>query len=63
MGELKPSDGPASRLRRAAPDVFVALGVVAVTSGAWLFHPAAGLILLGAALVLIGTRGSAPPKG
>jgi len=63
MDESKPSDGPVSRPRRAVPDVFVALGLVALSAGAWLFHPGAALILLGAALVLIGTRGSAPTGG
>jgi hypothetical protein len=54
-----------SEIRRSRDfsDAFVVFGILAMTAGAWIERPSAGLILLGAALVLIGARGSAVPGG
>jgi len=60
MPESSPSEVAPARPAHAVPDILVALGIASASAGAWLFHPGAGLILLGVALVLIGTRGSAP---
>ncbi len=45
------------RRRRDFSDAVVAAGIIAMVAGAWQFHPGAGVILLGFALIVIGTRG------
>ena len=61
MDESKPSDETApKRGRGLLSDLVAGAGVIALTSGAYLFHPGFGLMVLGMALMLIGTRGLAP---
>ena len=52
-----PEQASHPRRRRDFSDAIVAAGIVAMVAGAWLFHPGAGVILLGFALIVIGTRG------
>lgn len=62
MGEeSKPSDKIFTghfQWRSFFNDLLVAVGVVGVAAGGYLFHPGIGCILLGLAFILIGTRGS-----
>ena len=62
MPELKRSEAQ-PRKRRDFSDVFVAIGILAMTAGAWIERPSAGLILMGAALLLIGARGFTATEG
>ena len=55
------SDGqPAPHRARWAADVFTAAGIVSVVAGCSVFSYGLALIVLGIALVLIGTRGFLP---
>ena len=50
---------PAARVAKAVPDVLVSIGVLSAAAGAGLFHLGLGLLVFGAALILIGSRGAA----
>lgn len=55
-----PSDKSRARGQWAwRSDLLVFLGLALLSYGAWLFHHGAGSIVLGLALILIGTRGLA----
>ena len=54
MGE----ESKPSKVREFFNDLLVAIGVVGIAGGGYLFHPGVGCILLGLAFILIGTRGS-----
>lgn len=47
---------PTARRWTWAQDLCIAVGVLAVSSGAAIFHVGAGLIVFGLALVLVGVR-------
>jgi len=54
----KSEKGAVAPARSLVSEVTIGLGVLAVTAGGALFHPALGLILLGVGLIVLGTRGN-----
>jgi hypothetical protein len=50
-----------TRIRRwgSGGDLVALVGALSIAAGGWMFHPGVGLILFGAFLVLIATRGAA----
>jgi len=61
MPESKSSDlsrGAEPKSPRELSPFYVLLGIIAMALGAGLFHPGAGLILLGIALTAIGLLGA-----
>jgi len=50
---------PPARVAKVVPDVLVSIGVLSAATGAGLFHLGLGLIVFGAVLILIGSRGAA----
>jgi hypothetical protein len=58
-----PTEAPAKPAPAARPSALSELvagaGILSLTAGAWQYHPGAGLIVLGLALILIGVHGGA----
>ena len=54
---------PATAARRRVDfgDLCVLAGVVSITLGAWLLNMSAGLIVFGAAAIVVGVRGAGAP--
>lgn len=45
-----------AKLAKIIPDLLIVAGFAAISAGAWLLHPSAGLVVAGVAMIFAGSR-------